>query len=465
MKKILWFRRDLRSEDSMLLAQEGDVLPIFIFDPTLLDPLDKNDQRVIFIFQTLMTLKQELKNIGLDLAFFYGTPFDVFSYLKTLGFDSVYASVDYDSYAQERDKQIASLLPFHPLHDCYLFEPNEVLKKDGTPYLVFTPYYRACQQLYTKFHVLKYIKSPQKLIDFDFTVLWKITHHEKTALPLQIESLAFTPSKMTIPSAQELLQTFKKHINEYAINRDFLALDATSRLSVHLRFGTISIREVVRFLIELKREGFSTEPYFRQLIFREFYAYLLYHFPSLAWQNYKYSPPYLDDDSVYERFCTAQTGYPLIDAAITELLETGYMHNRARMIVGSFFTKHLLLSWQKGEAFFARYLLDYDASANILSWQWCAGTGIDPQPYFRIFNPYSQGAKFDKDALYIKRYLPLLRDIPSASLHKEAYLLSHRIPNYPKPIVMHDNARKRFLDLFHLNPLLTKSNVSDNKVY
>ncbi|WP_333803965.1 cryptochrome/photolyase family protein [Sulfurospirillum sp.] len=448
MKKVLWFRRDLRVDDSMLLAQEGEVLPIFIFDTHILNGLPKQDKRVLFIFEHVQKLKANLKALGLDLALFYGTPLEVFTYLKTLGFDEVYASVDYDAYAKERDANISKLMHFHALNDCYLFEPNEVLKKDGTPYLVFTPYYRACKELYTQFHALKYIKATQSLSNFDYNELWNIDNGVKTPLAIKLESLGFESLPTNILTPQKALEAFAQKVDDYADKRDFLDVDATSHLSVHLRFGTLSIREVVRFLTALKTKNHQTEPFFRQLVFREFYAYLLYHFPNLAWENYKYSPPISNDAEAYERFITAQTGYPIIDAAVMELLTTGLMHNRARMVVGSFFTKHLMLPWQKGEAFFAKHLLDYDASANSLSWQWCAGTGIDPQPYFRIFNPYTQSLKFDKEARYIKRYLPLLNDLPNAYLHKEAYLLSHNIAGYPKPIIGHENARKRFLSTF-----------------
>ncbi|MBP1679884.1 MAG: deoxyribodipyrimidine photolyase [Proteobacteria bacterium] len=449
MKKVLWFRRDLRVHDSMLLATEGEVLPIFIFDTNILNALEKEDKRVSLIFEQVLKLKAALQALGLDLALFYGTPLEVFTYFKTLGFGEVYASVDYDSYARKRDEEIAELLSFHPLNDCYLFEPNEVLKKDGSPYLVFTPYYRACKELYTKFYVLEYKRAEQSLSNFDYSVLYSIHEGVKTTLPLiTIETLGFKRTHVELLSAEKTLERFAPKIDKYSEHRDFLDMDATSHLSVHLRFGTISIREVVRFLVHLKAQGHDTEPFFRQLIFREFYAYLLYHFPKLAWENYKYNPPTSNDTEAYERFINAQTGYPLVDAAVMELLTTGVMHNRARMVVGSFFTKHLMLPWQQGEVFFAKYLLDYDASANILSWQWCAGTGIDPQPYFRIFNPYSQSLKFDKEARYIKRFLPQLQDVPSPLLHKEAYLMTQDIKGYPKPILGHESARKRFLSSF-----------------
>lgn len=448
MKKVLWFRRDLRVDDSMLLAQDGEVLPVFIFDKNILDTLQKDDKRMDFIFKSVLALKENLQKIGLDLAIFYARPEEVFSHLALLGFHDVYASVDYDAYARQRDARVGDLMHFHPLPDTYLFEPYEIMKKDGSPYLVFTPYYHAAKQIYTKFHVLSYTKGKLFLHPFDYSNIFEVRNGGLLPLHVKIESLGFQSLHVNYPLAHEKLSTFKHKLIHYAKERDFLNLDASSHLSVDLRFGTISIREIVRQLASFKKEGFDTEPFFRQLMFREFYAYLLYHFPDLAWKNYKYQTPALFDEKAYEAFCHAQTGYPLIDAAITELLTTGEMHNRARMVVGSFFTKHLMLPWQKGEAFFATHLLDYDASANVLSWQWCAGTGIDPQPYFRIFNPYTQSKTFDKEAHYIKKHLPCLQPIPTKHLHDETYLLSHDIEGYPRPIIQHEVARKRFLSSF-----------------
>ncbi len=448
MKKILWFRRDLRVHDSMLLSQEGEVLPLFIFDKPILDTLDKNDRRVDFIFKAIMKLKADLKALGLDLALFYGTPEDVFTYLATKGFYDVFASVDYDAYAKQRDANVAQILTFHPLNDTYIFEPHEVLKKDGTPYLVFTPYYLTCKQIYTKFHALSYTKASHSLVPFAYDTLFSCTKDEIVPLHVNIENIGFKALHVNYPTAYEKLEALSLKLDHYEKDRDFLFLDASSHLSLDLRFGTLSIREVLRYLSLQKHAGKQTEPFFRQLLFREFYAYLLHHFPSLAWKNYKYATPQSIQSSFYKAFCTAQTGYPLIDAAINQLLQTGQMHNRARMIVGSFFTKHLALPWQMGEAFFAKHLLDYDAASNILSWQWCAGTGIDPQPYFRMFNPYTQSKKYDANAVYIKQWLPLLRNVPAQSLHVEEKVFSLDIENYPKPIIRHADARKKFLAFF-----------------
>ena len=432
----------------MLLHQDGEVLPLFIFDKNILNTLEKDDKRVYFIFQAVLKLKSDLQKMGLDLALFYSTPEEVFTYLKSQDFHDVYASVDYDSYAIQRDASISKIMTFHPLNDTYIFDTNEILKSDFSPYLVFTPYYKAGKQLYTKFHALYYTKGDNIAVPFTYNSIMELKNNHLKPLHVELQSIGFTPLHVEVISPTQKLQALREKLKNYALERDFLCLDATSNLSVDLRFGTISIRAILRELITLKKEGLDTEPFFRQLIFRDFYAYLLFHFPTLEWKNYKYETPTSVNEDLYERFCNAKTGYPLIDAAVSELKTTGKMHNRARMVVGSFFTKYLLLPWQKGEAFFAKYLLDYDKASNVLSWQWCAGTGIDPQPYFRIFNPYSQSKKFDKEALYIKKWLPLLKDILAKNLHDETFLYEHTIEGYPKPIVKHEEARKKFLALF-----------------
>lgn len=410
MRRILWFRRDLRVEDNPLLSETGDVLPIFIFDFAILNLFPSNDRRVTFIFQRLIELKASLQKLGLDLAIFYGKPTDVFGWLINHGnYDEVCASGDYESYALERDRDISHILPFNYLHDTYIFTPDEVLKKDKTPYQVFTPFYNCAKTQFNSKHTHEYLPTHQELIDFDYMHIHRIDGNKYTTLPISIESIHFQMQKLTAHqsmSPHEKLQSFGTKLANYAHNRDYMALDATSALSVDLRFGTISIRAVLRWLDEQKIKGIDTEPFFRQLIFRDFYAMLLYHFPHLETQNFRYRFEGIPNDEYYKAFCTAQTGVAIVDAGIRELLETGEMHNRVRMICASFFTKNLLLPWQWGEAFFAQYLMDYDAASNILSWQWSAGTGVDPQPYFRIFNPYTQSEKFDKTEVYRKLHLP-----------------------------------------------------------
>jgi deoxyribodipyrimidine photo-lyase len=431
-KSILWFRRDLRIHDNPLLSIKGAVLPIFIFDTHILKELSKEDKRVTFIWESLTSLKQELQKIGLDLYIFHGTPETIFTQLKPHGFTHIYASGDYDSYAKQRDSLVDTIIPLHLLQDTYLLHPMSILKEDQTPYLVFTPFYNKVKKLYTSSLHKAYTKEHQTLIPSPITPIDQIPF--------------FTLTKHALDSMQNQLHSLKTLLPQYKIQRDYLDEPHTSSLSTHLRFGTLSIRHLVRVLLEYKQEGIVTEPFFRQLIFREFYAYLLFHFPSLETNNYKFNPVLRPNVQGFQALQHAQTGIPIIDAAITELITTGLMHNRARMIVASFVTKHLQIPWQEGEAFFANYLLDYDKASNILSWQWSAGTGIDPQPYFRIFNPYTQSKKFDPDAHYIKKYLPHLEPIAAKHLYNESYLHQHPLPQTPFPILNHAQAREAFLN-------------------
>ena len=442
MRRILWFRRDLRVKDNPLLSLGGEVLPIFIFDENILKDLHVDDKRVTFIFHCLLKLKSDLQNIGLDLKIFYGTPEAVFEQLS--GFDEVVASGDYDSYAKNRDLLISHKLHFKYLNDTYIFKPQEILKDDGLPYFVFTPFYK-------KARVALHVKDLQEkkvagniLIKSDYDGITKVDI-DITKLPLAIESIGFKIQNLNIIEPEKKLENFKKNISKYSEMRDFLHVDISSNLSVDLRFGTISIREVLREALKL---GSVSEPFIRQLIFRDFYAYTLFHTPHVENKNYKYSFNGIEDEQKFIAFCRGETGVPIVDAGVRELLQTGCMHNRVRMVVASFFTKDLLLPWQWGESFFAKHLLDYDKASNVLSWQWSAGTGVDPQPYFRVFNPYLQSKKFDKEAIYIKRYISELSTIESKNIHNEEYLLSTNIKDYPKPMVVHKAASKRAVELF-----------------
>jgi deoxyribodipyrimidine photo-lyase len=452
MRRILWFRRDLRIEDNPLLSQEGDVLPIFIFDSNILSSLQPDDRRVTFIFHALMALKSSLQKRGLDLAIFYGEPREVFLYLLTNNsFDDVCASGDYDSYALERDRAISHLLPFTHLHDTYIFQSDEVLKNDSTPYLVFTPYYNRIKTLFTQEHANEYLPAKQHLIPFEYIELLHIHPSHTRLKPLTLNSIDFIPQTLTpqqLRTPYEKLESFGSKIKDYPLERDFMSLDSTSGLSIDLRFGTISIRAVLRWLIGQKKHSVDTEPFFRQLIFREFYAMLLAHFPHLSERNFRYQFSGIPNKEYYNAFCRGQTGVPIIDAGITELLSSGEMHNRVRMITASFFTKNLLLPWQWGEAFFAQHLNDYDAASNILSWQWSAGTGVDPQPYFRIFNPYTQASKFDFDGIYTTKWLPKLRPLAPKTLYTEELLSTLHKDDYPIPIVNHKQSSKKALEYF-----------------
>ena len=448
MKRILWFRRDLRIKDNPLLSLGGEVLPIFIFDTHILNELDEDDKRVSFIFARVIKLKSELQSKGLDLKIFYGDPVEIFTILEAQGFDEVAASGDYDNYARERDIRVSHVLHFHFLYDTYIFKPKEILKDDCTPYLVFTPFYNKAKTLFSKEHMHEYTFTEQKLFETSYQGITKIVSGKEEVDPLEIHSIGFIENLPQVIEVTEKLETLKNNLSEYAKQRDYLDKDVTSNLGIDLRFGTISIRTLLRFLVEQKKSGVDTEPFFRQLIFRDFYAYLLFHFPNLSWENHKYRFNGLENVENFKAFCEAKTGVPIVDAGVKELLQSGDMHNRVRMICASFFTKDLLLPWQWGEKFFAKYLLDYDAASNILSWQWSAGTGIDPQPYFRIFNPYLQSKKFDKEAKYIKKWLPELEKIETKHLHDENFLLEAKIENYPKPIVVHKEASQKALDYF-----------------
>jgi len=448
MKRIiLWFRRDLRVVDNPLLSFDGKVLPIFIFDTSILKSLEKDDRRVSFIFFYVQKLKMQLKEIGLDLKVFYGNPLDVFDLLLKEDFDEVVATGDYDSYARQRDLKISHELHFRYLQDTYIFKHNEVLKDDGTPYYVFTPFYKKARVALEDKILDKYSLVKHELIKEDYDGITQVNEKLEIAkMPLAIESIGFEKIKVEIISPQDKLETFKSSISKYKEQRDFLMCDVTSNLSVDLRFGTIGVREVLRFMFENRH--LDIEPFIRQLIFRDFYAYLLFHIPELEQHNYKYSFNGIKDEKKFELFCKAKTGFPIVDAGVRQLIQTGNMHNRVRMVVASFFVKDLLLPWQWGEAFFAKYLLDYDKASNVLSWQWSAGTGVDPQPYFRVFNPYLQSKKFDKDGLYIKRYIPELKKVEAKYLHNEIYLLEHDIKGYPKPIVNHKAASKIAIEVF-----------------
>lgn len=440
MKRILWFRRDLRVEDNPLLSFGGEVLPIFIFDENILHKLPPDDKRVSFIFHYVVKLKADLQKMGLDLKIFYGKPEEIFAQFK--GFDEVVASGDYDAYAKERDTKISHMLHFRYLNDTYIFKPKEVLKENGEPYLVFTPFYKKAREILAHKNIDTAKIAKHILVQAEYEGIQK--NGEIVALTLK--NLGFIEQNIEIVNPHKKLELFLKKIDAYQQMRDYLLSDATSDLSVDLRFGTLSIRAVLRAIFSLKSA--DAEPFVRQLIFRDFYAYLLFHIPTLETKNYKYAFNGIEDEEKFRAFCEARTGVPIVDAGVRELLQTGKMHNRVRMVVASFFTKDLLLPWQWGERFFASHLLDFDLASNALSWQWSAGTGVDPQPYFRIFNPYLQSKKFDKEAFYIKKWLPQLTHITAKFLHDETYLLNSMLQNYPKPIVVHKEVTKKAIELF-----------------
>lgn len=422
---IFWFRRDLRLDDNAglyhALKSENPVVPIFIFDKNILNELnDKEDRRVEFIHLTLQKIQRQLLKTGATLDVRYGTPETIFRELeKEYEIRKVFANHDYEPYAKQRDEQIGSLLKehdisFHTFKDQVLLEKGEVLKDDGKPYTIFTPYSRKWKALLSDFHLKPY---PTKKYFKNF-----FKQSEKELISLG--QMGFKASGIPFPDEEWKGQV----IRNYKGQRDIPSVNGTSRLGVHLRFGTISIRSLA------DEAGALSETFLNELIWRDFYHMILWHFPQVVGHSFK--PEYdrikwRNNEIEFKAWCEGRTGYPIVDAGMRELNETGYMHNRVRMIVASFLTKHLLIDWRWGEAYFAKRLLDFDLAANNGGWQWAAGSGCDAAPYFRVFNPYLQTQKFDPELKYIRRWVPELEEF-----------------SYPKPIVVHEDARKRCLETY-----------------
>lgn len=417
---VFWFRRDLRLADNAglyrALKEHNAVLPVFIFDTAILDKLeDKADKRVEFIHDALRVLKNQLEESGSSLLVFNGTPEEFFGSIKP---KMVYTNHDYEPYARQRDQRIADILAangsaLQTYKDQVIFEKDEVTKDDGNPYTVFTPYSKKWKAkleafYYKSYPVEKYSKSFKKI------------------KPLPFPSLADIGFKKTNAKFPErnIKQSIVEHYHE---TRDYPAVAGTTKLSVHLRFGTVSIRKLVQ--IALKKN----ETWLNELIWRDFYHMILWHFPKV---EKAFKPQYdrikwRNNEAEFNAWCKGQTGYPIVDAGMRELNETGFMHNRVRMIVASFLTKHLLIDWRWGEAYFAKKLLDFDLAANNGGWQWASGSGCDAAPYFRVFNPHLQTQKFDPDLKYIRKWVPEFES-----------------PAYHKPIVQHEFARKRVLEVY-----------------
>ncbi len=439
---LFWFRRDLRLNDNAglyhALKSAKNVLPLFIFDTNILDDLnDKTDARVSFIHNAISTLHKELQAHQSSILVKIGKPEQVWEDLiKEHQIEAVYTNRDAEPYALERDKIVKELLAksnikFHTFKDHVIFEKEEVLKDDGLPYTVFTPYSKKWkrkletrleptaegqQSYYLKpYPTLKYAKQFYQTQPISLPTLEDIGFQETT--------IEFPPDSVPVG-----------RIKTYGELRNFPAVDGTSKLGVHYRFGTISIREKAR-----KSQGVS-ETYLNELIWRDFYSMILAHFPHVVGHPFrkKYDAvQWRESEADFELWKAGKTGYPIVDAGMRELAATGYMHNRVRMVVASFLTKHLLLDWRKGEAWFAEKLLDFDLASNNGGWQWAAGCGTDAAPYFRIFNPTSQQTKFDKQFEYIKKWVP-----------------EFGTTNYPEPMVEHKFARERCLDRYKtaLNP-------------
>lgn len=417
---IFWFRRDLRTEDNIglyqALSSPHPVLPLFIFDEDIINELPADDARVNFIYEQLQHIHSQLEKTDSSLLCLKGQPLEIWKHLvQEYDIDTVYINRDYEPYALQRDKQIQTLLEqdgiaFKSFKDQVIFEKNDILKNDGKPYTVFTPY------------------KNKWLSHFDKNKSKPLAAHN-TAHYLKV-NFAFPSLKdMGLKESKIKVKPYTlRLVDHYDELRNFPAVDATSYLSPHLRFGTVSIRQIIYQLKDI-HESFLSE-----LIWREFFMQILYHFPQVVTQNFKKKYDHIqwrNNPEEFEKWCEGKTGYPMVDAGMRELNQTGYMHNRVRMVVASFLCKHLLIDWRWGEAYFAKKLLDYELSSNNGNWQWAAGTGCDAAPYFRVFNPSEQLKKFDKDLKYIHKWIPEFNGF-----------------GYPEPIVDHKMARQRALDTY-----------------
>ncbi|MFN5479947.1 MAG: cryptochrome/photolyase family protein [Chitinophagaceae bacterium] len=420
---VFWFRRDLRIDDNLglyrALTSGHPVLPIFIFDKHILDKLEGPvDLRVQFIHQYLHQLHNELKELGSGLKVFYGTPEKcIQSLLNSYTVLKVITNHDYEPYALERDQQIANLcqsqgVSFETYKDHVIFEKKEVCKDDGTAYTVFTPYSRKWKARLVE-HPIQLFPSEKHTSQF--------LKHKAENIP-SLKEMGFEEKKFFFPNSGPDVQL----IRSYDETRNFPSINGTTRLGVHLRFGTISIRKLA------KLAGQKNETFLNELIWRDFYHMILANFPHVG-QGHSFRKEYdkiqwRNNEEEFEKWCNGMTGYPIVDAGMRELATTGHMHNRVRMITASFLTKHLLIDWRWGEAWFASKLLDFDFASNNGGWQWASGSGCDAAPYFRIFNPALQTAKFDAKGEYIRKWVP----------EWEGF-------GYPAPMVDHEFARKRCL--------------------
>mgnify|MGYP000853297782 CR=1 FL=1 len=420
---IFWLRRDLRLEDNVGLYQatksEFPVLPIFIFDATILNQLeDKKDRRVDYIHQALSEINHQLKSHQSKLQTFYGKPSDVYRGLADkYDIQAVYCNRDYEPSAINRDTEIYNFfkeknIPFKAYKDQVIFDKNDILKKDNTPYTVYTPYAKKWKE-----NLVKEDYQSHKTIFSNF-------YQQPFSEIHSLKEIGF--EKTTYEFIQPVLD--KEIIKDYDKFRDFPALQKTTQLGTALRFGTISIRKCVAFALKHNATWLS------ELIWREFFMQILYHFPNVVNQSFKKKYDEIqwrNNEIEFDKWCQGKTGYPIVDAGMRQLNETGYMHNRVRMIVASFLCKHLLIDWRWGETYFAQKLNDYDLSANNGNWQWAAGSGCDAAPYFRVFNPTLQTEKFDKELKYIKKWVTEFETL-----------------EYSQPIVEHSLARQRALDVY-----------------
>ncbi len=417
---LCWFRRDLRLEDNTALYHslkgEYPVIPLFIFDSDILEHLPKDDARLSFIHKLITDMNEELKEHGGSFMTKHGKPLAVFKQLITeLEVCAVYTNRDYEPYALSRDKEVKEYLQsqnveFHDFKDQVVFEKDEVVKNDGKPYTVYTPYKNRWLSLF----------KPEEHLPLTEPHWTNLYQH--SAPILSLENMGFVQSNIQVKKFT------LSEVEDYEGVRNFPAKDGTSYLSPHLRFGSVSVRQIIH------KTRKKSEVFLSEIIWREFFMQILYHFPQVV--NESFRPKYdsiewRNNEEEFEKWCAGETGYPMVDAGMRQLNQTGFMHNRVRMVVASFLCKHLLIDWRWGEAYFAKKLLDYDLSANNGNWQWAAGTGCDAAPYFRVFNPTEQIKKFDKDLIYIRKWVKNLNEF-----------------SYPQPMVEHKMARERALTTY-----------------
>ncbi len=423
---VFWFRRDLRLFDNhglyRALKSNLPVIPLFIFDYDILKDLqERDDKRVLFIHQTVEKMRDDLRKEGRDLLVRYGTPENVWrDLLNEYNIRAVFTNHDYEPYAIKRDARIKQLClekgaAFHTFKDQVIFEKSEILTGQGKPYTVYTPYRKSWENK-LRAADLKPFSSEQNLEN--------IIKQKFPETPT-LEQMGFSESPFDFPAARP----DEKIIKKYDEQRNRPDIKGTTHIGLHLRFGTVSIREMVRKAQELNDTWLS------ELIWREFFMMILYHYPYVVNKPFreKYQGiNWRDDEEDFQRWCDGKTGYPIVDAGMRQLNETGFMHNRVRMITASFLTKHLLIDWRWGERYFARKLLDYELASNNGNWQWAAGCGCDAAPYFRIFNPWTQAEKFDPKNEYVQNWV---KEMESG--------------DYPDPMVEHKFARERALSVFN----------------
>jgi deoxyribodipyrimidine photo-lyase len=468
---LLWLRRDLRLYDAAPLAKAlhagGLVQPVFVFDTDVLARFTHpDDRRLSFIMEALHHLHEEWRKKGGGLLVLHGKAETLIPRLAyALQAFALFAGLDYEPSTRARDRRVGEALEgkttCHFINDHTLIAPEDALKADGSPYRVYTPYAKLWRAQIHERDAAAEAPLPQRqsYADYQATLQAAAAHHlpvidleQGAKAALAAIGYHLQPSLYEVRDARGKLHDFMRaRIHHYAEARDYMDQAGTSRLSLYLRFGLISVREALRLASAQARQGQSkgAATWIGELAWRDFYIMLLYHFPETAQEEFQpqyRGLPWRRDRQDFQRFAEGRTGYPVIDAAMRQLLETGFMHNRARMIVASFMTKDLLLDWRLGEEHFAQYLMDYELASNVGGWQWAASVGTDAQPYFRVFNPVEQGKKFDPQGDYIKRFVPELRALSRRDIPMPTGLF--RPKDYPAPIVDHAQARERALAFF-----------------